>query len=117
MRTVEEIKKEFDFACNDNKLVTGECGTYMNNERWIRSLLREYDESLSEEEQLALYIVKCSSESSVHLFEEERIDGFYHDWSAMFHAFYLRKAKSLLKVFKGIDGAFDMAKEAVDALL
>ena len=115
MRTVDEIKKDYESTKENDELIEYSKNCFcMKNQKTRNALREEYIQTLPENERLAIWLHSklchhnhtdgCGFFYGVHDLED--------DWTEYAHAEYLEKANEALKVTENMD----MIKSIVDAI-
>ena len=104
MRSLEEIKRDYEATNVGDEVVADPKFTRvyrMKNQGLRDKLQAEYEETLPEEERLAIYLHKrmCHlNHTDGCYFYYEVTEGFIHDWKGNVHAEYLQKAQAILRL-------------------
>lgn len=108
MRTVEEIKKDYEKLCEDHTMCINPTSTFgrsymYKNQPERDKLKREYKGLLSENQRMAILLHEnlCHSNHTDQCWWGYEMDGIEHDWTGWTHKKYLEKADKLIS--KGIN--------------
>lgn len=121
MRTIEEIKRDYEIAEKDTEMEvqSGYCNVYGYKNQKLRDTLREeYISLLTINKQLAIFLHKrlchCNHTDQCSFYHE--IKGVEDDWTRYAHKEYLKKADKMLEGIKSKEPnksdewAFELAK-------
>ena len=117
MRTVEEIKKEYEATkVYDEFIEISKNFMRFKNADKRKELREEYIETLPKNQQLAIWLHSemCIQSHSCDCSFLYEINGLEDDWSGTIHKRYLRKADRALKV---TDGNAELVKDIVNAVI
>ena len=117
MRTVEEIKKEYEATKVYDEFVEVSMDNFRyKNEDKREALREEYISILPKNQQLAIWLHSemCIQSHSCDCSFLYEINGLEDDWSGTIHKRYLRKADRALKV---TDGNVTLVKDIISAVV
>lgn len=119
MRTVEEIKKEYEATKVDDEFVAVSMDNFRyKNEDKREALREEYISILPKNQQLAIWLhselCRQNRNFACACSFHRGINGLEDDWSEYEHEKYLRKADRALKV---TDGNVTLVKDIISAVV